>query len=425
MTAMGEDRGVGPGARADGGDPPRFVAAGDANEQLRDAPTEPFIAAMRTAFPTEAEYDRVLTRKLRRRASGPHVMPTREEMTDRVQAFLSETLPGEFQIGDGHWLAGGASKIQFGFTLRSGGRPEHLVVRMEPSESLNATSRRREFQLLRAMDGVVPVPRTPWVDADAQWFPEPAIIYAFAVGVSRPSDDRARVSGTGTVFGPRLRAQLGRQFVEHLAAVHTHEWAEDALDAFDVPRVGSAESAVWQMGRARRVWEEDRGQEFPAVEVVTAWLADHAPALDRVSVVHGDFRSGNFLFDEDRAEITAWLDWERGYLGDRHRDLAWTTTELFGTRTAGGDLLVCGLVEEHDFYDRYRRVSGLEVDPERLFYYQVLNAWQLVISNLATAHRVVRLAKSHQDVVLAYVEAAVYPIADQMLRLLKRGPVDV
>ena len=414
-----------PSARSDGGGPPRFVAVSGENERLRNAPTEQFVADMRAAFPTETEYDRVLTRKLQRRASGPHVMPTLEDMSGRVRSFLSETLADDFEIGDGHWLAGGASKIQFGFTLHADDRAEHLVVRMEPSESLNATSRRREFELLRAMDGVVPVPRTRWVDPDAQWFPEPAIIYAFAEGVSRPSDDRARVSGTGTVFGPRLREQLGRQFVEHLAAVHTHDWRQDALESFDVPHVGATESTVWQLNRARRVWEEDRGQEFPAVEVVTAWLTEHAPVLDRVSVIHGDYRSGNFLFDEDRAQITAWLDWERGYLGDRHRDLAWTTTELFGTRTAGGDLLICGLVPERDFYDRYRAASGLEIDPERLFYHHVLNSWQLVISNLATAHRIVRLARSHQDVVLAYVEAAVYPIADQMLRLLKRGPVDV
>ena len=195
------------------GQPAAFVPADDEHERLRDAPTEQFIADMRAAFPTEAEYDRVLTRKLQRRASGPHVMPTREEMTDRVQAFLSESLPGEFQITDGHWLAGGASKIQFGFALHADDRQERLVVRMEPSESLNATSRRREFELLRAMDGVVPVPRTLRVDPDAQWFPESAIIYAFAdvAGLSRRRS-RVRVPSLPSVTASQLASNL-RQIV--------------------------------------------------------------------------------------------------------------------------------------------------------------------------------------------------------------------
>jgi hypothetical protein len=34
-----------------------------------------------------------------------------------------------------------------------------MVVRMEPAESLNSTSRTREFELLQAFEGIVPVPR--------------------------------------------------------------------------------------------------------------------------------------------------------------------------------------------------------------------------------------------------------------------------
>jgi hypothetical protein len=50
-----------------------------------------------------------------------------------------------------------------GFTLRwapDGGQlvDTRLVVRMEPAESVNATSRLREFEVLREMEGVVPVP---------------------------------------------------------------------------------------------------------------------------------------------------------------------------------------------------------------------------------------------------------------------------
>ena len=43
----------------------------------------------------------------------------------------------------------------------AGAAVDRMVLRMEPSESIVETSRKREFQLIRAMDGVVPVPGEP------------------------------------------------------------------------------------------------------------------------------------------------------------------------------------------------------------------------------------------------------------------------
>src|SRR3546814_15526068 len=68
-----------------------------------------------------------------------------------------------------------------------------------------------------------------------------------------------------------------------------------------------------------------RPEELPLVDVAARWLNANAPPLDHVSLVHGDFRAGNFLFDEESRRITAWLDWELAVLGDRHQDLTWTT----------------------------------------------------------------------------------------------------
>lgn len=403
-----------------------FEPAGDdAADRMRDAPAEAFSAAVRAAYPTEAEYDLMLTRKMRRRASGPYRIPTLEEMSGHARSFLADHVEGAFTLSEERWLTGGASKLQFGFTLQwndpeVGRTSTRLVVRMEPAESLNATSRRREHQIITAIASAVPVPRTHWVDADGQWFPEPAIVYAFIEGSAKPSDDRHRVSGTGTHFGPELRSRLAPQFMQHLAAIHTFDWSGARLDAFDVPEVGSTQSALWQLNRARRVWEEDRGEDFPLIEYAANWLEDNLPKLDRVSVLHGDYRSGNFLFDEKAGRINGWLDWERGYLGDRHRDLAYTATHLFGNVAEDGKtFLVSGLIPLEQFYEDYERLSGLRVDARRLHYYRVFNTYQLMVSSMASSYRVVRLGKSHQDVLLAFVEGAVSSLADELLKSLE------
>lgn len=394
--------------------------------QWRDDPDAARIEVIRKAFPTEAEYDDVLTRKMARRNSGHHVIPSIGEMTAYVESFLRDHIGSDFTISDGGWLTGGASKIQFVFTLawRDGATPrtERLVVRMEPSESLNSTSRRRELEIIAAMEGVVPVPRAFWMDWEGKWFPQPAIIYSYVTGSTKPSRDRARVSGTGMEFPPELREVLGPQFVAHLAAIHTRDLSGVEMKSFDRPQVGTTQSALWQLNRMRRVWEEDRGEDWPAVEHVVNWLQDNLPVLDVVSAIHGDYRSGNFLFDEPTGRMTAWLDWERSYLGDRHRDLAWASTRLFGNMAEDGKtFLVSGLVPEERFFEEYEKLSGLSVDPKRLHYYRVFNTCQLVVSSLGTSYRVARLHKSHQDVMLAIVEGAAFSLGREMLNALEGG----
>jgi aminoglycoside phosphotransferase (APT) family kinase protein len=400
------------------------AAIGDAQ---RDAPSAAFIEQMRERFPTEREIDAMLTRKMQRRAGPPFAGMNLERVSACVDAFLRAHVVGPFEVTDQRWFAGGASKIQMGFNLSwnepgVGRTISRLVVRMEPSESMNSTSRLREFQVLRAFaDTSVPVPRVYWVDPDGEWFPEPALIYAFAEGVTKPSKVRNdQISGTGTNFGPDLRKPLGDQFVRHLGAIHAFDPTGVDLSAFNLPALNSTESALWQLNRARRVWEEDRGEELPFVEVAANWLQRNLPELDRVSVIHGDYRSGNFLFRESDAQFTAVLDWERGYLGDRHRDLAWASAYPFGHLAEDGKtFLVSGLVPIDDFFEAYEKASGLSVDPKRMRFFKIFNCYQLMLSTLATGYRVVRLGKSHQDIVLAWAGAAGYSFAEPLRQALE------
>lgn len=397
-------------------------------DALRDTPDEAFIAAMRARYPTEREFDTMLTRRARRRSLPRRGAVTLDEFHGCLAAFLRDNVSSDFAVHDLRWMSGGGSKIQLTFRLdwtdparpEQGRRSERLVARLEPQESLSATSRRREAQLITAFAGTLPVPRVLWVDDDGRWFPEPTLVYTFAQGVTKPSGGGGRVSGVGSQFDDRLRDQLGTQFIEHLARIHTLDPATRDFSAFDIPRAGSTETALWQLNRARRIWDEDRTEEIPLMAVAAAWLERHLPVLDRPSVLHGDYRAGNFLFDEASGRITAWLDWERGYIGDRHRDLAWITLPLFGRPAPDGTLLVSGLVPVEEFYARYEAASGLAVDRERLRRYRILNNYQLIASTLGTAQRVARLGRSHQDVLLSWIEGAVYPLAADLRQLLAK-----
>jgi aminoglycoside phosphotransferase (APT) family kinase protein len=252
----------------------------------RDRPTAAFIEALRARYSIEPEIDGMLTRKMQRRAGPAYTLVTLEQLTRSLDALLRARLDAPFEIRDARWLAGGASKLQMRFTLAWRGPDgratvSDLVVRMEPSESLNASSRLREFQMLGTLQGHVPVPEVHWVDADGEFFPEPALVYAHAQGVAKPTrTGGAGVTGLGSRFGPRLRALLTPQLVEYLAKIQTFETGHAELSAFVRPALGSTESARLQVDWTQRVWEEDRGAEFALMDVAANWLRRQLPVLD-------------------------------------------------------------------------------------------------------------------------------------------------
>jgi aminoglycoside phosphotransferase (APT) family kinase protein len=390
----------------------RDSAPESAPTDRRAAPDDQFVAAVRQRFPVEREIDRVLSRKMAHRAGPGYTAIPLANIIAGTNALIQSKIGNDFTLAKARWLQGGASKLQVAFDIEWNGpdsgvrRTTPMVLRMEPPEGIVETSRRREFEILKLMQGVVPVPPCYWIDAEGEYLPHPALIYGFAPGVTKPKARPAQqVTGIGTNFGPELRAVLAGQFVTDLAAIHTVAGDRLAtLTSFEPAEIGSNASVVRQVNWWRRVWEEDRPEDIPLVDVAARWLISHAPPLDHVSVVHGDFRAGNFLFSEEEQRITAWLDWELAVLGDRHQDLTWATGAHFGHYAEDGhSFLACGLLPAEELFRRYQTVSGLPVDPNRLIYYRVFNDFMSTVHMLATAWRVSNHGKTHQDVVVAWL----------------------
>lgn len=388
------------------------------DEASRRCPSDEVIGQVRSRYPTEAEVDRVLTTKLRRRQRGESYEGiTLERLVDGTERLIVEGLGSPVKIANARWLSGGASKLQMVFDLDWSGpdggerRTESLVLRMEPASSVTESSRWREFEVIQAIEGIIPAPRAYFVDAEGGFLPYPAMIYGFATGTAKPSYDAGKVSGLGQNYGPELRALLGPQFVGLLAKLHTLDIApQGGLAHFERPEVGSNASVIRQVNSIRRIWEEDRVEEEPVMEIVYRWLVRNAPPLDHVSIVHGDYRSGNFLFDEKEGKITAWLDWEGATLGDRHQDLTYAAMPSFAhIAEDGATLLASGMMSPDDLYAAYEQASGLTVDPTRLTYFNIYNRYLIATLTLAASARASRSRGTHQDVLVNYVVGVGYP----------------
>lgn len=393
------------------------------DEARRARPDDADIAQIRARYPVEPEIDKVLSRKMQRRRGGEgYTGVTLDRLIEGTQALLSDRLGRAVTIADARWLSGGASKLQMVFELSwdgpDGGQPrtESLVLRMEPAASVTESSRMREFEVIRAVEGIVPAPRAYWVDPDGEFLPYPAMIYGFSTGVAKPSYDAGKVSGLGQNYGPELRARLAPDFVGLLAKLHTMDPARRlGMEHFAPAEAGSNTSVIRQVNAMRRIWEEDRVEEEPIMEIVYRWLVANAQPLDHVSVVHGDYRSGNFLFDEAEGRITAWLDWEGATLGDRHQDLTYAVMPSFAHFAEDGrTLLASGMMSEPELYAAYQNASGLSVDPRRIAYFHIYNRYLIAILTLAAAARASRERGTHQDVLVNYVVGLGYPALEDL-----------
>ncbi|MDX9789100.1 MAG: phosphotransferase family protein [Desulfobacterales bacterium] len=392
----------------------------------KNNPSDEVIEAIRQRFPVEAEIDRILSRKMRQRPGVPYLPVSLKTLENGVEALIGSNHDGRFDISDVRWLSGGASKLQMAFTLAwnnpaTGRTKTPMVLRMEPMESVAETSRLREFQLIKAFEGIVPVPPVYWVDSDAVFLPYPGMIYGFVEGVTKPSCGVSNVSGAGMNVGARLRKQLAPQFIEHLSIIHTFDFTKSNLTAFNIPKPGT-QAAEWAVNWWERVWEEDAGEDVPLMRYANAWLRDNLPTVDRLSIVHSDYRIGNCLFNEQEGRITAWLDWELGHIGDRHEDLAWATISALGHLAEDGKTFLCtGLMPEEEILTAYEKTSGLTVDRKALHFYKVLVTYKLVVLCLGTGYRVVRGGKTHQDVLITWLMGIGPAVLNDLYLLLDKG----
>lgn len=392
----------------------------------KDKPSPELIAAMRKRFIVEREVDRAMTYKMERRSGPGYTKLPLETLVKGVTSLIGSQLKEPFEISNAHWLAGGASKLQMGFDITwnrpgVGRETTKMVLRTDLAESLHATSRLREFEVVNALKGHMPVPDAYWVDVLGEHLPYPGIVYGFASGVTKPSTAKSGVSGLGTWMPEDVRKALSPQFVRDMARLHTFDFRNAKLSSFDIPKTGT-ENAHWAVSWWDRVWAEDAEEEVPLMALASSWLHKHAPAVEQLSIVHGDFRTGNYLFNEADLKITTWLDWELARIGDRHQDLAWSTSHAFSTMTEDGKtVLISGLMPENEFIERYEQASGLRVDRKALHYYQVFNAYSMIAMTLGTSYRVAKNGKSHQDILLAWLLGVGYMLLDEVRALIEKG----
>jgi aminoglycoside phosphotransferase (APT) family kinase protein len=367
----------------------------------------------------------ILDRRLKKRLQGPYRPRSEAEVAPRLQQFVN-LQPGFEQstISNVARLSGGASKEQFRFDVADGaGQSQRFVIRMDPLESVVETSRSREFEAMRAFEGVIPVPHAQWLDPDGRHMGEPAVFTTFIGGVTKPAGaPGANVSGLGTNIGASWRREMGDQFLQHLAAMHAVKWDAAVFPSYSLPDADPLQSARRHLDWWTRVWLEDAVDMHPVFPVIDGWLRDNMPPCSEFVFCHNDYRTGNYLINEDTRKISAILDWELSHWGDFHDELAGIIPKVLGHLDEKGEFLVSGLMSRAEFLDRYCQLTGRTIDPKTLHYYEVLQNYKSLVVILGSAYRVAIEQNNHQNVLQTWLCPAGHVFLAEICRLFEEGP---
>jgi aminoglycoside phosphotransferase (APT) family kinase protein len=222
---------------------------------------------------------------------------------------------------------------------------------------------RSEARLVQAAATVgVPVPRLRHDGTDHE---RPFIITEAVAGETIPRKILRDEEWVPVL--PKLAAQCG----EALAAIHR------------IPVDAAPELEHQDQITQYRDALDALGEPHPAFELGFRWLERNRPSSDRVGVVHGDFRHGNFIVGPEG--LRAVLDWEIAHLGDPMEDLGWLCVKAwrFGAR-----LPVGGFGEYDDLFSAYSAAAGVDVDPAAVHWWEVLGTlkWGVMCIMQASVH---------------------------------------
>ncbi|MFN0089768.1 MAG: phosphotransferase family protein [Acidimicrobiales bacterium] len=251
---------------------------------------------------------------------------------------------------------------------RAGGTVERVacVLLAKADAGQLETALGPEFRTIAALGGSgVPAPRALWLDETGQHLGRPFFVTEHVAGTADTAPLRRAEPG-----GPL--GEVGRQLARAAARLHAFDWR--AAGCGWLAAVEPADAAAAQVRYWKELFLRHRLEANPGLVYAFGWLEAHDPAPDQVSIVHGDLRFGNLLYDGDR--LTALLDWEMVHLGDPVEDLGWVYRSVWTPERA---------LPFAEFLAAYEDEAGAAVDRERLRWHQVLGEVKHAVISLTAA----------------------------------------
>jgi aminoglycoside phosphotransferase (APT) family kinase protein len=308
------------------------------------------------------------------------------------EAALERWLPehvdgfrGPFELEKFAW---GQSNPTYRIRAASG----DYVLRRKPFGELlpSAHAVDREYRLLSALHPLgfpVPGPFALCSDPDVIG----AIFYVMEL-----AKGRAQANGALPGFDAARRGRMYGQLVDTLADLHNIDPGAVGLAAFGRP----GNYFERQVMRWTRQYRDSETDYIAEMERLIRFLPETIPPQSRTSIVHGDYRIDNVLFDGD-GTLSAVLDWELATLGDPLADFSYLAMQWLmpadgGAGLGGLDLEALGIPSLGEIVERYSERSRVIVAAQ-LDWYFAYNLFRLAGIVQGIKKRVIDGTASHAE----------------------------
>jgi len=281
------------------------------------------------------------------------------ELRKSLSSIIADRLGPSGEILAMTRLTGGATRTTWSLDVRIGDKVEPLILQqthareITPGDPINLMARvhcdSEACLMAQARGAGIQVPAVRLILQ-----PEDGLGAGFITDRIPGETIGRRINRDPALAG--ARRLLPRQCGEILAAIH-------GMDIDGLPFLARHDAAA-QVAAYRAIWDSF-DHPVPAMELGLKWASAHVPTHPRMTVVHGDFRNGNFIVGPDG--IRAVLDWELSHLGDPIEDLGWL---LVKTWRFGGALPVGGFGRREDLLESYERATGIRVPVDHLIFWE-------------------------------------------------------
>ena len=283
----------------------------------------------------------------------------------RLQPWIDEHVAGAGKIETIEQFKGGQSNPTYKVVTES----KNLVLRRKPPGVLlpSAHAVDREYKVITALQqSKVPVPKTYGLCEDEEVIGTPFFVMDFLDGNiywDLLLDDKS----------PAARSEIYASKNNVIAQLHIVEYESVGLSDYGKP----GNYIARQVSRWTKQYIASETQDIPAMNKLIDWLPSNIPDEDETSIVHGDYRLDNMVFNANN-NVMGVLDWELSTLGHPIADFNY---HCMGWRNIPQliDDKFCrenGIPTEKEYRDMYSKITDKNLD-EHWEFYTIFNFFKL------------------------------------------------
>ena len=272
--------------------------------------------------------------------------------SDNLNDYLKKIIGSEFDIVSIKQFKGGQSNP----TYLIEDKTKNYVLRRKPPGKLlkSAHAVDREYKVITALGNTdVPVPETYCFCEDenvigTQFFLMDHVDGNIYWELLLPDSDNNQ------------RREIYLSMNDTIAKLHNVDFQKIGLGDY-----GKHENYMArQIHRWTKQYKDSETQKINEMDNLIEWLPINIPEDNETTIVHGDFRLDNMIFDKQNNKVMAILDWELSTLGNPIADftyhmMSWRLPAAAkGLGMMGSNLEELNIPSEHEYAEMYYKKTG-------------------------------------------------------------------